>query len=1015
MSRTCIPVVSLLALTALGSCASEPQTFARATPIEDLSQAIGGPKALAAEGDFMLENDQVRVVITGARNSMGPSLYGGSLIDADLQWGDPARQHGNGNDQLAEMFPTVNLNVARPLDESDVFIVNDGADGNPAVIRVVSAYEPFITLLGALWGIVGAPDFHMVTDYVVEPGKPWVTIKTSAVFGETSLEDLPAPDDGESVDYGVDTLPALDWAIESGVVIGDFYLQGGSIDVFAPGDGFDEDGLVFEAFEAGQNTFQEPFSFPYLAGTGDGISYGIAPAEGNIFVPLFTASQTVAFGGGKEGDGTDDRFPAGTALTYERYFFIGHGDVGSIFDGYAEARDVPTGKLSGTVAEQGTGLGLSGMHVFLFEPGGENPVLQWETDVDPRDETADGSFAGKVPVGDWELLAHRHGRPDGERLSISVAEGEDVAVRLESPRPGLFTYTVRDQTDQTVPAKVTIFRADQGAPSRDPDLGDGFEALTAGYGRPEMVLFPMYGYGEVELPDGDYIAVASRGLEYEIHVSEPFVIDSSRTHHTDFQVIHAIDSDGWISADLHVHAQPSHDSGVRLHDRVRTMVSEGVEFFVSTDHDYITDYGPVVEDLQMEEFVKTAVGVETTTIEIGHFLSFPQQSNFLGHAGGAYDWTDQTPDDIVEQLYEMGEDAGYDPIVFVGHPRDGILGYFDQYGLNPYGGQPGVDDEPGVAKFSPGLTSATNPLLNGDNFTFDVDALELLNGKRLAWFRTPTQPEMDAFKADPDSQPIYEWMTRTMEEQDELENGIYKLGYGFEGEIDDWFTLLNLGFRHTALGNSDTHGWTSTESGCPRSYILSDTDTPALIDDQAIADAVRNHKVVASYGPFVRFWANEGEIGDQISTEGGAVEFTIEVQAPTWIGVDRVEFYENGTLVEEFPVDPAVDSMRFLETFEREVAEDAWFTVIVTGESDLAPLFSPVEIPYVPLEEVVTEALGGVSAVSNLLTAAEPFPRVYPIHPYALTNPIWVDVDGDGWDAPGVPGWLEEPEEPAAR
>ena len=64
----------------------------------------------------------------------------------------------------------------------------------------------------------------------------------------------------------------------------------------------------------------------------------------------------------------------------------------------------------------------------------------------------------------------------------------------------------------------------------------------------------------------------------------------------------------------------------------------------------------------------------------------------------------------------------------------------------------------------------------------------------------------------------------------------------------------------------------------------------------------------------------------------------------------------------------------------------------------------------------MTEALGGIAAVSNLLSAAEPFPRVHPIHPYALTNPIWVDADGDGeWQAPGLPDWLEPPEEPAAR
>ena len=32
----------------------------------------------------------------------------------------------------------------------------------------------------------------------------------------------------------------------------------------------------------------------------------------------------------------------------------------------------------------------------------------------------------------------------------------------------------------------------------------------------------------------------------------------------------------------------------------------------------------------------------------------------------------------------MGKAAGHDPFVFVGHPRDGILGYFDQFGFDPF-------------------------------------------------------------------------------------------------------------------------------------------------------------------------------------------------------------------------------------------------------------------------------------------------------------------------------------------
>jgi hypothetical protein len=57
--------------------------------------------------------------------------------------------------------------------------------------------------------------------------------------------------------------------------------------------------------------------------------------------------------------------------------------------------------------------------------------------------------------------------------------------------------------------------------------------------------------------------------------------------------------------------------------------------------------------------------------------------------------------------------------------------------------------------------------------------------------------------------------------------------------------------------------------------------------------------VVASYGPFVRMWVEGADIGSDVEKDG-AVDIEIEVQAPSWIDVDRVELYENGTLVGEW-------------------------------------------------------------------------------------------------------------------
>lgn len=1004
-TSACTVVVALSLVTALGGCTADDGGFARARVIGALDEGVGGPKSVAGVGDLVMENDRIRVAILASanpdgseRHSPGPGTYAGSLVDADLRLPDPRRQGARGRDQFAELMPTANMNVTLTTGPDAVRIVSDGSDGGPAVIRAEGTSEPFLTLLGALWTIVRAPDFHITTDYVLEPGVSRVLLRSTYEYGPDAPSDAPA---AEPMGYHDDGLPLLSWAIESGVVGGDFYLSGGSVDVFAPGIGFDEDGAVFRANQAGENTFDVPFAFPFVAGVADGVSYGIAPVQGQAYVPLFTASQTVVVGAGRDGDGSNDRFPDGTALTYERWFFIGHGDVASITDQYLEARGLPYGTVSGRVVEANTGTPLSGANVFAYEPGAPYPWNQFGTDVHPLDDTPDGSFGGRLPPGGWELQVHREGRPLGPRVPVEVREGEAVQIPLEAAQAGALSFVVRDETGRRVPAKLTIFRVD-GPPIRDPALGDAFIG-----GQPQSVVFAAHGEGTVELPDGEYQAVASRGLEYEIDVSAPFRVGPRQAALIELQVERSVVTDGWISADLHVHGVASHDSGVSRTDRVRTMVAEGVEFFASTDHDFVVDYAPAVEELGLTEWVQTAIGVETTTIEIGHFLGFPIGIDHLAEAGGAMDWTGRTPDEIIEAIRERGREVDREPIVFVGHPRDGILGYFDQYGFDPYGGEPGTRGNPGDAAIRSPILSLSNPLLVQGNVSWDFDGLELLNGKRFELIRTPTAAEMEGYALGT-GVDVYDMMTRTLAEQQDLIDGTYTLGADFEGHIDDWFTLLNLGYRYTILGNSDTHGRTSVESGCPRNYVMAETDDPAFLDDQAIADAVREHRVVASYGPFVRLWANGEPIGSEI-TGTGPVELEIDVQAPTWIGVDRVELYENGTLIAEWDVEDVPVVERFQATHTVEPTKDSWYVVVVAGDDDLAPVFTPVEIPYIELQAVVSEALGGIAVVGNLLSPAIPMPTTYPVMPYAVTNPIWVDRDGDGFDAPGLPSWLVRP------
>jgi hypothetical protein len=95
--------------------------------------------------------------------------------------------------------------------------------------------------------------------------------------------------------------------------------------------------------------------------------------------------------------------------------------------------------------------------------------------------------------------------------------------------------------------------------------------------------------------------------------------------------------------------------------------------------------------------------------------------------------------------------------------------------------------------------------------------------------------------------------------------------------------------------------------------------------------------------------------------------------------------------------------------------QDSWYVLIAMGDDDLGPVFTPVDIMPIQLQDIVEGAVteidfGGLD-LSGLVGAASPVPRTFPVIPYAVTNPIWIDQDGDGFDPPGRAPWLTPPPE----
>src|SRR3954466_7549133 len=146
--RTILPLAFLCALAPGLSC-NKGYGLLLAKPVEDRSELVGGPVAMADVGDFLLQNDQIKVNILGAKDSPGPGVFGGSIVDVDLRRDRLGFEGGGGHDRFAELFPVANLLVPTPQ-ATQVTVLEDGSNGKEAAIRVEGLGAPLFEALGIL-------------------------------------------------------------------------------------------------------------------------------------------------------------------------------------------------------------------------------------------------------------------------------------------------------------------------------------------------------------------------------------------------------------------------------------------------------------------------------------------------------------------------------------------------------------------------------------------------------------------------------------------------------------------------------------------------------------------------------------------------------------------------------------------------------------------------------------------------------------------------------------------------
>lgn len=1022
--------------------------------IQDKSQLIGGPAAEGRVGDILMANDKIRVIIQKPGKYQGIQSFGGTIIDADRV--RPAGEPGH--DHFGTLVPLINIEWTVNALSMDVVSSGPNKPTIVRVNGVLDTFdyldidfiEPIAKQLTGT-GLFYSPrfddmddpftttdlnqvDVNVTTEYRLDPGTNFVKITTTLNnHGESDVK-MPVGDFVNGSGQVQLLIPGLGFAPD---LIKQ--LPGDTPAVLYPG--LPNTDVSYGYFYEFKEFLDPDQTVPTRLKSGS-LSYsGVTGVLlGEEFPKVFPV------GGGRDSQ-VNFILPAGQSRTMTRYFVVGDGSAGSLLDQGMQILKLPTHRVSGIVVN-GRGDFVAGADVAILNADG-NTIVTYRTDEE-------GQFSGQLSTGEtpvsqafgtgkYTVSVHVPGYAatdvSGASLhssavctpdTVDMKKEDALGIRCVLGASGTLQFAgVTDaESGQFVPARLTIVGFD---PSVDLDKTDRFfdhNIYDKPYGVADIQHFNAHGNlglsesNMMRLAPGYYLLVFTRGPEYSMEVRPVTVTNGAVIPIQPVVLKHVVKTPGYISADFHVHGINSPDSTVLQENRVLETVAEGLDVLQSSDHDFLTDYAPAARDLAARGLIsdnalQTIVGDEISPNNLGHIQAFPYWADPEESSGGALDWSysdsdvvSPAPDytmTVPQIMAEARKIHGPDKkIIQVNHIAETPLSipivtgwvtttaYMDGFGVQP------------LSTFTDPVTQrmlAVNspmPLPFGDSpmIGTEFDAVELIPGEAVI-------------------------------DHDMVQSA-----------IPVWFNLLNLGILATATANSDTHTSYGLPVGLPRNYIASPVDPRDTagdqyrnIDPEKYADPIRDHHLIISAGPFVTMAATGedggvAQVGDVV--HGHQIQLHIEVTAPDWAWFDTIDIYAN---TEPLPADDdgvtplkgaAANPRSFsasyhqpkyvyqptqvyrlrdgtLKSWKKEnglitatldltinAKKDTWVVAYVHGTRETEGYKSL--FPYSPnsVKDKKPAPLEGNFTLNDFYSHPD-----LDVPAWALTNPIFIDVDGD--------------------
>ena len=555
-------------------------------------------------GDYLLINDKIAVYIEAPGVSDGYQPFGGEILSLDTVGPDGKP---SGNSLYGETIMALGRQV---LKAETVSVINDGSDGNAAVIRTSGVLTdlPFLEFLGSVF----ADNFYLpaAIDYILLPGAESVKLRLHIL--NTRDEELPL------YRYQLFVL---------------FQSSRGQLFTEKAGYGDLNGDQQWLGFDSGDSSF----AMHFLSGS---------------YTPLLGRSGSII------GRGAGLTAKACSPLSTDYVEFIVGGPHS---DGLSEAVRRVLGQpayraVTGTVTDT-SGAPQAGAYVHALRSGGGGYIARTQTN-------ARGEYTLHLPAEPVELSATQYGQPPSVKKIVAPTEN---TANLKMEATGTLSVTaVEKGSGVALPVRVQVIP--QAGP---PSFPDSYGVRDEAGGR-SVQEFAVSGSTKLAIPAGKQRVIISRGPEWDLF-DQTVTVESGKTTEVRAELLHTVDSQGVMCADFHIHSYFSADSSDDVEYKVKGAIADGLEIPISSEHEYIIDFQPIVRRLGLTRWAFGMPSEEFTTFAWGHFGVIPISPRPDEPNRGAVQWYGKKPPEVFHTIAQLPEK----PVLIVNHPRsDSFGGYF---------------------------------------------------------------------------------------------------------------------------------------------------------------------------------------------------------------------------------------------------------------------------------------------------------------------------------------------------